>query len=42
MYKNYENRVKDFVLDMTNPNLKIEYKDVTEKVTNTRVELKKN
>ena len=39
MYKNYENRVKDFVLDMTNPNLKIEYKDVTEKVTNTRVEL---
>ena len=39
MYRNYENRVKDFVLDMTNPSSMIEYKDITEKVTNTRVEL---
>ena len=39
MYRNYENRVKDFVLDMTNPHSMIEYKDVTEKITNTRVEL---
>ena len=39
MYKNYENRVKDFVLDMTNPHSIIEHKDVTEKITNTRLEL---
>ena len=39
MYKNYENRVKEFVLDMTNPHSIIEYKDVTEKITNTREEL---
>ena len=39
MYQNYESRVKDFVLDMTNPNSMIEYKDITEKVLNTRAEL---
>ena len=39
MYKNYEKRVKDFVIDMTNPESKIEHKDITEKVTNTRAEL---
>ena len=39
MYRNYENRVKDFVIDMTNPHSIIEHKDVTEKITNTRVEL---
>ena len=39
MYKNYEKRVKDFVLDMTNPETIIEYKDITEKITNTRIEL---
>jgi len=39
MYKNYEKRVKDFVLDMTNPETIIEYKDITEKITNTRTEL---
>ena len=39
MYKNYENRVKDFVLDMTNPNSIVEHKDITEKITNTRAEL---
>ena len=39
MYKNYEKRVKDFVIDMTNPESIIEHKDITEKVTNTRLEL---
>ena len=39
MCKNYENRVKEFVLDMTNPQQIIEYKDITEKITNTREEL---
>ena len=39
MYKNYENRVKDFVIDMTNPHSIVKHKDVTEKITNTRVEL---
>ena len=39
MYRNYEDRVKDFVLDMTNPLLIIEHKDVTEKITNTREKL---
>ena len=39
MYRNYESRVKDFVLDMTNPHSMVEHKDVTEKVTNTRLEL---
>ena len=39
MYRNYETRVKDFVLDMTNPHSMIEHKDVTEKVLNTRAEL---
>ncbi len=39
MYRNYENRVKDFVLDMTNPLSIIEHKDITEKITNTRLEL---
>ena len=38
MYRNYENRVKEFVIDMTNPESIIEHKDITEKVTNTRVE----
>ena len=39
MCKNYENRVKEFVLDMTNPHSIIELKDITEKITNTREEL---
>ena len=39
MCKNYENRVKEFVLDMTNPQQTIECKDITEKITNTREEL---
>ena len=39
MYKNYESRVKDFVLDMTNPLSMVEHKDVTEKITNTRLEV---
>jgi len=39
MCKNYENRVKEFVLDMTNPQQTIECKDITEKITNTREEV---
>ena len=39
MYKNYENRVKEFVIDMTNPHSIVKHKDVTEKITNTRVEV---
>ena len=39
MYRNYEKRVKDFVIDMTNPESIIEHKDITEKITNTRLEL---
>ena len=39
MYENYEKRVKDFVIDMTNPDSIIERKDVTEKITNTREEI---
>ena len=39
MYRNYEKRVKDFVIDMTNPESIIEHKDITEKITNTRTEL---
>ena len=39
MYRNYEKRVKDFVIDMTNPESIIEHKDITEKVINTRAEL---
>ena len=39
MYRNYEKRVKEFVLDMTNPHSMIELKDISEKITNTREEL---
>ena len=39
MCKNYENRVKDFVLDMTNPHQIVEHKDITQKIINTREEL---
>ena len=38
MYQNYENRVKDFIIDMTNPHSIIEKKDITQKITNTRLE----
>ena len=38
MYKNYEKRVKEFVIDMTNPESIIEHKDITDKITNTRLE----
>ena len=38
MYRNYENRVKDFIIDMTHPHSIIEQKDITQKITNTRLE----
>ena len=39
MYKNYENRVKEFIRDMANPSNQIVIKDITEKVDNCRLEL---
>ena len=39
MYKNYENRVKDFIRDMANPSSQVVIKDVTEKIDNCRLEL---
>ena len=39
MYKNYENRVKDFIRDMANPSSQVVIKDITEKVDNCRLEL---
>ena len=41
MYKNYENRVKDFIRDMANPSSQVVIKDVTEKIDNCRLELMK-
>lgn len=38
MYRNYENRVKEFIIDMTHPHSIIEQKDITQKITNTRLE----
>ena len=35
MYKNYENRVKNFILDMTNPESKIVIKDITNNKNNS-------
>ena len=39
MYKNYENRVKDFIRDMANPSNQVVITDVTEKIDNCRLEL---
>jgi len=39
MYKNYENRVKDFIVDMANPSSQVVITDVTEKIDNCRLEL---
>ena len=39
MYKNYENRVKDFIKDMANPSNQVVITDVTEKIDNCRLEL---
>ena len=39
MCQNYEKRVKDFILEMSNPSTKIEIKDVTERVDNPKVDL---
>lgn len=36
MYKNYEDRVKDFILEMTNPDTKIEIKDISGKINSAR------
>ena len=39
MYKNYENRVKNFITDMVNPDTKIIIKDITEKIETSRSKL---
>ena len=39
MYKNYENRVKNFILDMANPDKKIIIKDISEKIETSRSKL---
>ena len=39
MYKNYENRVKDFIIDMNDPKTKIEIKDYEERINNPKTEL---
>ena len=38
MFENYENRVKNFIMDMTNPKSKITINDVTKKVDTSRKE----
>ena len=38
MYKNYENRVKEFISDMTIPDHQVKITDVSEKINNTREE----
>ena len=39
MYKNYENRVKSFILDMINPDNKILINDISEKIETSRSKL---
>ena len=39
MYKNYEERVKDFIIDMNNPETKIEIKDYEQRINNPKTEL---
>lgn len=41
MYKNYENRVKEFIIDMNNPETKIEIKDYKERINNPKTEMSK-
>ena len=39
MYQNYENRVKEFIIDMNNPETKIEIKDYGERINNPKTEM---
>ena len=39
MCKNYERRVKDFIIEMSNPETRIEINDITEKILNPKVDL---
>ena len=39
MYKNYETRVKDFIIDMNNPETKIKIKDYEEKIINPKTDM---
>ena len=42
LYTNYQNRVKEFITDMINPEHKIIIKDISKKVNNTRKDLMKD
>ena len=39
MYKNYETRVKDFIIDMNSADTKIEIKDYEERINNPKTDL---
>ena len=39
MYQNYENRVKEFIIDMNNPETKIEIKDYEGRINNPKTEM---
>ena len=42
IYKNYENRVKEFITEMANPEYQIVVKDISSKITNPREEMMKD
>ena len=39
MYKNYEKRVKNFIIEMNEPDTKIEIKDYEERINNPKTDL---
>ena len=41
MYKNYENRVKNFIIEMNDPETKIEIKNYEERINNPKTDLLK-
>ena len=41
MYKNYEKRVKNFIIEMNDPETKIEIKDYEERINNPKTDLQK-
>ena len=41
MYKNYEKRVKNFIIEMNDPETKIEIKDYEERINNPKTDMSK-
>ena len=41
MYKNYEKRVKNFIIEMNEPDTKIEIKDYEERINNPKTDMSK-